>query len=515
MRSSFQLLEDRSDHGGTDKVKGEDTFPISLDNSLGAYETNNFDSLERCEASIPSPFESKLRGFFLQNDPDSLREIPKLLARYKNRESLLFTRLEAKYSPRNRSSLVDDSAEPIVYNFAAGAFEVMMRGPLNILMLATPFAFLSNLWGFYDSVSFCLALLSIAPFAERLGYVTEQISLHTSDTIGGLLNATFGNATELIISIEALNHGLYRLVQLSLLGSVLSNLLLVLGSAFLFGGMRFKSQKFDKITSLMNSTMLMLGVIFVVLPTVMQYTNQVSAHGVLSLSRISSMASLVVYSGYMYFQLVSHPDASLDEVSTIVDAQKNISKETVINSADVDDDNLMFPEADMDEGDDEEDDILGVTFALFWLSVITVIISLLSDIVVNTIEKAAEGLNIPAIFIATIVVPIIGNAAEHASAIVFAFKNKLNITLGVAVGSSTQIGLMVLPLLVVIGYFEGRPLTLCLGAMEGTSLMLSILIVMIALKDGVSNWLLGLVLIVAYLVIATAFWFHDDESLTT
>ena len=168
-----------------------------------------------------------------------------------------------------------------------------------------------------------------------------------------------------------------------------------------------------------------------------------------------------------------------------------------------------------DEDEDEDEDILGIHYAIFWLAVITIFISFLSDIVVNSIESAAVSMKIPTEFIAAIIVPIIGNAAEHASAIVFAGKNKLNITLGVAVGSSTQIALMVLPFLVIIAWLANKPLTLDLGVSEAFMLLFTVLLTMISLKDGTSNWLVGFILIASYLMISICFWCHAQEDLNS
>ena len=428
-----------------------------------------------------------------------------------------------KGSGTGREPLENESKSE--YDFLAGARELITGGPLNILLVTTPLAFLSQAAGWYDSVTFIFALLSIAPFAERLGYVTEQIALHTSDTIGGLLNATFGNATELIISIAALYKGYYRVVQLSLLGSVMSNMLLVLGSSFLIGGLRHKYQTFDKVSVLVNSTLLVFGSIIVLFPTVMVNANQVDKDGGLSLSRCCALVALIIYCAFLYFQLITHSD--LESVEDDHNKEKPIrntrsssatADELLANGDEDGDVDIIFQiinedeDGDDDNDDDEEEDVLGVSYALFWLTIITLFISFLSDIVVDTIQEAAVDLKVPKLFIAAIVVPIIGNAAEHASAIVFAVKNKLNITLGVAVGSSNQIALMVLPLLVVIGWFADRPMDLNLGAVESLSMLMTALIAVVALKDGQSNWLLGFVLVMTYIVIGACFWVHSDDT---
>lgn len=182
---------------------------------------------------------------------------------------------------------------------------MFMDGPLNILLLCSPVSIIAYCADWPSSIIFIFSLLAMAPLAERLGFVTEQIALHTNDTIGGLINATFGNATELIVAITALKRGMYRLVQLSLLGSILSNMLLVLGLSFLFGGYYHKTQKFGTISSQMNSTLLMLATMGIILPTILSDTNEETKLGELGYSRATSVLLFCLYFGFLYFQVRS------------------------------------------------------------------------------------------------------------------------------------------------------------------------------------------------------------------
>ena len=185
----------------------------------------------------------------------------------------------------------------------SGAREIALGGPLNIMLFCIPFALMSEYLDWGDGPTFVLSLLALAPLAERLGFVTEQLALHTNETIGGLLNATFGNATELIVAIAALYKGLYRLVQLSLLGSVLSNMLLVLGGAFFVGGLSNKHQYFGKISSQVNSTLLILATGGVLFPTILTLSGQESNLGQLGFSRGTSLVLLFTYLSFLYFQV--------------------------------------------------------------------------------------------------------------------------------------------------------------------------------------------------------------------
>jgi len=443
--------------------------------------------------------------------------------------------MDAKYG----SSLQKD-AQRTDYVFLTGMKELLRSGPLNLLLLCTPFAIISYFAGWPQPITFTLSLLSIAPFAERLGYVTEQLAMHTNETIGGLLNATFGNATELIISLSALNQGLYRVIQLSLLGSILSNLLLVMGCAFLAGGMRFKTQRFGTISGQINASLLMLSCMGLVFPAVLTISSEENIKDELTYSRITSLVLIVMYGCYLFFQLKTHRDAyeggdeqaadtkSVKEARTIqmpsrssVDVEEARSPVLAgLMSGSELNDRAEDPSGGSGEGegegvgeeeDDEDEDVLGFNYSIVWLAIITIFISFLSNAMVECIEATAE--KVSGFFLSAIVLPIVGNAAEHASAVIFAMRGKLDLSLGVAVGSSTQIALMVLPLLVIFGWFLDRPMSLNFHPFETCSLVLSVVIATFAIASGQSNWLLGAILVGGYVIIATGFALHNNEPL--
>ncbi|XP_042520874.1 vacuolar cation/proton exchanger 2 isoform X2 [Macadamia integrifolia] len=327
---------------------------------------------------------------------------------------------------------------------------VVFTPKINILMPFGPLAVIVHSLTGHHGWVFLFSLLGIMPLAERLGYATEQLAFFTGATVGGLLNATFGNATELIISIYALKNGMMRVVQQSLLGSILSNMLLVLGCAFFSGGIIFckKEQVFNKAAAALNSGLLLMAVMGLMFPAVLHYTHTEiqSGESELALSRFSSCVMLVAYAAYLVFQLKSHK-------------------------------NLYMP---IDEGEsptegssDDEVPEISKWESIIWLSILTVWISILSEYLVDTIEAASVSWKIPIAFICVIVLPIVGNAAEHASAIMFAMKDKLDISLGVAIGSSTQISMF---------------------------------------GEGSSNYFKGLMLILCYLIVAASFFVHLDPS---
>jgi Ca2+:H+ antiporter len=187
--------------------------------------------------------------------------------------------------------------------FLSGTISLLQSGPLNLFILFVPFAFVSKYAEWPDGLTFTLSILALAPLAERLGFVTEQLTIHTNDSIGGLLNATFGNATELIVALMALYRGLFRLVQLSMLGSILSNILLVLGSSFFLGGCKYQQQTFSKISSQMNATLLILSCMAILGPTIMTMSRTESKLEEVGYSRATSVILFVMYFFFLYFQV--------------------------------------------------------------------------------------------------------------------------------------------------------------------------------------------------------------------
>ncbi|XP_062008972.1 vacuolar cation/proton exchanger 2-like isoform X1 [Rosa rugosa] len=366
---------------------------------------------------------------------------------------------------------------------------VLLKAKINMLLPFGPLAILLHYVTGKHGWVFFFSLLGIIPLAERLGYATEQLAFYTGPTVGGLLNATFGNATEMIISIYALKNGMIRVVQQSLLGSILSNMLLVLGCAFFSGGIVHynKVQVFNKSAAVVNSGLLLMAVMGIMFPAVLHFTHTEVHFGKseLALSRFSSCIMLVAYASYLFFQLRSHRSLY----------------------------NPINEEGDNDE-DCDEDEIPEITHweAIGWLSVLTVWVSILSGYLVDAIQGASDSFNIPVAFISVILLPIVGNAAEHASAIMFAMKDKLDITLGVAIGSSTQISMFVIPFCVVVGWIMGERMDLNFQLFETATLFITVLVVAFMLQEGTSNYFKGLMLILCYLIVAASFFVHVDPS---
>lgn len=415
--------------------------------------------------------------------------------------------------------------EPKEISFKDSAYQIFFTSWLNVLLAATPIAIICYIGGWSDVATFIFSLLALAPLAERLGFVTEQLALHTNETVGGLLNATFGNATELIVSIAALAKGLYKLVQLSLLGSVLSNMLLVLGTAFFFGGMQQSTQYYNRISSQVNSTLLMLSTMAILFPTALYQSGKCSKLGELGLSRGASLILFVLYFAFLYFQLFSHKEIyDAPSENLVVRSSKSAGKDVELGSGSVtsalhksESENLNIAlggkQAAEEEDEEEEEDVLGFWNAMIWLAGITALIAVLSEAISDSIQNAADDAGISGIFLAAIVLPIVGNAAEHAGAIMFAWKGKVDLAIGVAIGSSTQISLCVLPFLVILGWMMGKDLDLTFGSYESACVLLTVISVTFAIKDGTSNWLIGATLVCAYFIISIGFWCHSNDSL--
>ncbi|KAK8518145.1 hypothetical protein V6N13_027630 [Hibiscus sabdariffa] len=366
--------------------------------------------------------------------------------------------------------------------FLTNLQEVILGTKLSVLFPAVPLAIVAQCYGFGRPWVFALSLLGLTPLAERISFLTEQIAYYTGPTVGGLLNATCGNATELIIAIFALSQHKIDVVKYSLLGSVLSNLLLVLGTSLFCGGIANlrREQKYDRRQADVNSHLLLLALLCHSLPLLFRMSGAsaaLTADPTLQLSRASSIVMLIAYISYLVFQLFTHRQ--------LFEAQE---------------------ESEDDDGISEEEPVIGFWSGFIWLVGMTAVIALLSEYVVGTIEDASNSWGISVSFISIILLPIVGNAAEHAGAIIFAFKNKLDISLGVALGSATQISMFVVPLCIVVAWIMGIKMDLNFNLLETGSLALSIIAVAFTLQDGTSHYLKGLVLLLLYIVIGACFF---------
>jgi Ca2+:H+ antiporter len=324
---------------------------------------------------------------------------------------------------------------------------------------------------------FITAGLGIVPLAAWMGVATEEIAVVVGPALGGLLNATFGNATELIIAIIALRAGLVDVVKASLTGSIIGNLLLVLGFAMLLGGIRYKEQEFQPDAARMNASAMNLAVIAILLPTAAQYTSQGIGEGPIQhLSIAVAIILIVVYALSLLFSMKTH--SYLYEVGA---------------------------------AEEEEDEPAHKPNLWLWIGVllgVTLLVAVESELLVGSLEEATSTLGLSELFTGVILLPIIGNAAEHATSVTVAMKNKMDLSLSVAMGSSLQIALFVAPVLVIVGWIIGQPMDLNFTPFDLVAVMVAVLITNSISSDGKSNWLEGTLLLAAYAILAFAFYFH-------
>ncbi|XP_006655659.1 vacuolar cation/proton exchanger 1b-like [Oryza brachyantha] len=400
---------------------------------------------------------------------------------------------------RSDGSLINKVPCAALRAFLANLNEVLLATKLFLLLPAVLLAVAAAYLHFGQVWVFVLSLIGLVPLAERLSFLTEQIAFYTGPTVGGILNATFGNVTEVIIALFALRERKIEVVKCSLLGSILSNLLLVLGTSLFLGGVTNLAahQPFDRKQADVNTALLILGALCHSLPLMLRYAVASGEHALVSgaaaldLSRACSIVMLLAYLAYLFFQLKTHRQ--------LFDPQE---------VEDDDDDSVTIS---------QDEPVLGFSSAMIWLALMTLVTALLSEYVVTTIEAASQSWELSVSFISIILLPIVGNAAEHAGAVIFALKNKLDITLGVSLGSATQISMFVVPLSVVVAWTMGIPMDLDFNLLETGSLFLAILVTAFTLQDGESHYLKGLVLILCYAVISVCFFVirrrADDNQL--
>ncbi|WP_354635497.1 calcium/proton exchanger [Planktothricoides raciborskii] len=348
-----------------------------------------------------------------------------------------------------------------------------------VLLLFVPVSIAAHFLEWGSVTVFITACLAIIPLAAWMGTATEEIAVLVGPTIGGLLNATFGNATELIIALVALNAGLVEVVKASLTGSIIGNLLLVMGLSMFLGGLRFKEQTFQPVVARSNASAMNLAVIAILLPTAVNYTSQgIEESTMQTLSGWVAVVLILVYGLTLLFSMKTH--AYLCDVG---EAENESSS----------------------EGHSEKPNGLLWTVVLL---VCTLLVAIESELLVDSLEEATASLGLTALFTGVILVPIIGNAAEHATAVTVAMKNKMDLSVSVAVGSSLQIALFVAPVLVLAGLILGQPMDLNFNPFELVAVAVAVLIANSVSSDGRSDWLEGTLLLAAYTVLGLAFFFH-------
>ena len=360
---------------------------------------------------------------------------------------------------------------------------------LYILLVFTPITVALEFIHADHVVIFVFASIALIPLAKLIGDSTEHLSLHYGPTLGSLLNVTFGNAAEIIIAIVAINAGLIDLVKASITGAILGNILLIFGLSIMVGGFRYKEQFFSQENIGLQSSMLFLAIIGLAVPTILASTLNVGGANastenqlnVQIMSDILAFLLLAVYIGGIIFTFFTHKHLFYTQAHT-----ENHTK-------------------------DREKDIDATawtkkkSFLYLGLSMAGVIV--VSEILVGSVESTAEQFGFGELFVGAIIIGIVGNAAEHSSAIVLARKGKIELSIGIAAGSGTQIALFVVPILVLAGIVMNQQFSLVFTLYELVTIFLAALILNLIARDGKSNWFEGLMLTFVYVIIAIGFFF--------
>ncbi len=348
---------------------------------------------------------------------------------------------------------------------------------LYILLIFIPVTFIERyILHTSDGIIFITSALAIVPLAVLIGNATEQIAIYTGPKIGGFLNATMGNVPELLISGFAIKAGLYSLVLASLAGSIMGNILLVMGFSIFVGGLKFKFQEFNKNIMRSNFALLGFAAFSIIIPFAFNSFSDApldkAAMGTFSLGL--AVILLSVYVVGLIFSMFTHKD--------------------IFHDAGEDDDEVEVPK-------------WSFKVSVLMLVASTVFVALMSETLVATVETAAEQFSLSQAFIGIILIPILGNVAEHASAIIMAYKGKLDISIEIAAGSSMQIALFVAPLMVIFSAFLGDTMPFMYTQGEILGIVVGIFMAGFVLMDQKTNWLEGFQLIVAYVVLGAAFMF--------
>jgi Ca2+:H+ antiporter len=317
---------------------------------------------------------------------------------------------------------------------------------------------------------FATSCVAILPLAALLGRATDELAIHSGPRVGGLLNATFGNITELIITILLVTAGEFTVVKASLIGSILGNLFLVLGASILAGGLRFREQEFSRRSAGVHSSSLLLAVTALLMPALFVNTTPSTPSQRLVISAVVAVVLMVLYGAALLFTLVTHVHL------------------------------FRAPESD-------EQAKWSFRRAILVLLLAAIVVGVESEFLVGSLEPTVHALGLSKVFVGLVIVAIIGNAAEHASAVFFAIRNKMDVAMEISFGSSTQIALFVAPLLVFVSLAIGHPMDFVFSGLEVVAVALATIIVTAIVVDGRSNWLEGAQLLGAYVIIAATFFF--------
>jgi len=355
-------------------------------------------------------------------------------------------------------------------------------GLIRLLLLFVPATAAAQLAGAPAIATFTLAAMAIVPLAGLIGEATEALSGRLGPGIGGLLNATFGNAAELIIAMFALMRGLDQVVKASITGSIIGNLLLVLGASLLAGGIKYPVQRFNRTAAGSGATLMVLAAVGLLIPAI--FHSNVGSKAAFAEHGVSLSVSVILMIAYglnLLFSLKTHKD--------------------LYNPKHVDSDTVQH-----------EGEGWGRRKSVAVLLVSTAFIAWMSEVLVGAVEEASLTLGLTEIFVGVIVVAIVGNAAEHSTAVLMAWKNQADLAVGIAMGSALQIALFVAPVLVFASYLrKAGPMDLLFSPMEVAAVILAVILARMVAEDGESNWLEGAMLLMIYAILGVAFFFLPEN----
>jgi Ca2+:H+ antiporter len=350
---------------------------------------------------------------------------------------------------------------------------------LLVMLAFIPITLIASWLHLSPVVVFALAGVAIVPLAAWIANSTEKIADVVGPSLGGFLNATFGNATELIVSIVALRAGLVEVVKASITGTIIANLLLALGLATLMGGLRFKEQSFQPTVARINASSLNLALVVLLTPAAIHFTSTGLQESTLTnFSVVLAVLLLIFYGLMLLFSMKTHShiyqiaDSEIEEVMECKGGRSTLWRQVSV------------------------------------LLICTIALVFVSEILVSSLEKAIETLGLTSLFTGVILIPIFGGAVEYITAATFAIKNKMDLSVAVAMGSSLQIVMFAAPVLVLAGRLMGQPMDLEFNAFEVLAMAIAVLITNSISSDGKTNWLEGAMLLVTYAVLGAAFFFH-------
>ncbi|HEX6671615.1 MAG TPA: calcium/proton exchanger [Nitrososphaeraceae archaeon] len=334
-------------------------------------------------------------------------------------------------------------------------------------------------------IIFIIAVIALIPLAKLIGDSTEHLSTHYGSTLGSLLNVTFGNAAEIIIAVVAINAGLIELVKASITGAILGNIMLIFGLSMIAGGIRKKEQLFSRENAGLQSTMIFLAIIGLAIPTILSSTilEPAEIENQLKIQFLSDALAIILLSVYIagiVFTFFTHKHLFVSP--QMEEENNNHNSDTTTKHWDK-------------------------KRAFFMLAISMVGVVVISEILVGSVEETSKQFGFGELFVGAIIIGIVGNAAEHSSAIILARKGKIDLSIGIAAGSGTQIALFVVPILVIFGIILNQPFTLEFTIYELVTLFLAAIILNLIAHDGRSNWFEGVMLTAVYIIIAIGFYF--------